>query len=113
MADPPPNPAERRNYLEQRIAWNQKNIDSLGRDRRRIPFLFGMLLLAFPAGFKFGAVGVVIIIVATLVTVATAYYLTWGHRTEYEEKIAELRSELDEMDAARRAEQMRRLSESS
>lgn len=110
MADTPL--MQRRAFLEQRIDWNRKNIESLVRDRRRMPVVLGLLVLTIPAGAYYGWVGVLLVFFGTFATLGTGYYLTWGHQSEYQQKIDDLLREMAEVEAEERAEKMRRLTES-
>jgi hypothetical protein len=97
----------RRKLIEARVEWCQRNLQSLDRDRRLVPGLFLLLLLAIPAGWKFGWIGAALAVLATLFTVAAACYLIWGHRTEYVQKIADLQRELAEVEQLERARRYR------
>jgi hypothetical protein len=79
--------------LDEQIAFLRRNLESLARDRRRVPYVFLLLLLAIPGGIKFGFIGVVLVIVATLVIVVSAFYLIQGHRSEYHDKLQQLEQE--------------------
>jgi len=93
--DPEFDPAVHRAYLEEDLSRQRTYLESLDRDRRRAPYLAGLLLLTIPAGLLFGGIGVLLVILGTIATLVTAYYLLWGHKTEYQAKIRELEREID------------------
>ena len=101
MTEPDINPAEQRRlrkaYLEERLQFVQKNFNNLERDKRRIPWLFLLIFLAIPMGIFKGWVAAFLTVAATLFTVGAAYYLAWGHRSEYVQKMGELREELKKL----------------
>ncbi len=84
---------EYRAELDEQIAFLKKNIESLARDRGRVPYVIFLLLLTVPAGMKLGFFGVLLVVAATLVIVVLAYYLIHGHRSEYAEKLHQLEQE--------------------
>lgn len=92
------SPAEQRRlrkaYLEERLQFVQKNFTNLERDKRKVPWLLLLVFLAIPAGIFKGWIVAFLTVAATLFTVGAAYYLLWGHRSEYVQKIQELQAEL-------------------
>lgn len=81
----------RRAKIDAEIAWLEQQLRSLSRDWRRLPYLGFLALLAIPAGYVWGALGVLIAIVGTGVIGAMSAYLVLGHRSEYEDKIRDLK----------------------
>lgn len=88
----PPDLATRR--IEEQIAWCRRNLDSLARDRRRLPWLLVLLALGVPVWWFWGGVAAALLAGAVIFTVASGLYLVWGHQTEYQQKIAKLQREL-------------------
>jgi hypothetical protein len=56
-----------------------------------------LLILAAPAGWWWGFKGVALVVIGTLFLLGSAAYLIWGHRSEYEQKLAELATELRQL----------------
>ncbi len=94
--------SDQKKQLLADIEWTRQNMESLARDRSRLPWLFLLVLLAIPVGVKWGflaalatAGGVVFLTVAGL-------YIIAGHRSEYEAKIRSLEEELARLDGGGR-----------
>jgi hypothetical protein len=86
--------ARHRAYLEEELASQRRFLESLDRDRRRAPLLLLLLPLAVPAAIWLGAFAAVLVVLGTIALLIGAYYLVWGHRTEYQAKIRQLEREL-------------------
>lgn len=86
--------AVRRRQLQARQADLRRHLESLRRDQRRVPWLLLGLLLTVPAGWWWGVKGAALVTIGTLILVGSAAYLIWGHRVEYEQKLAEVAAEL-------------------
>lgn len=80
--------------LRDRLERHRAHMESLDRDARRVPWLLGVAVLAIPIGYFWGLAAAVVAVVAAVFLVGSAYYLIWGHRGEYLQKIAELQQEL-------------------
>jgi hypothetical protein len=79
-----------RRTLQSRLDAEQTHLARLYRDARKIPWLLLLALLAVPAGLVWGRT-------AAIFLVGSGYYLIWGHKGEYEQKIGELRRELSRL----------------
>jgi hypothetical protein len=79
--------------IEEKLQRHRKYLESLDRDARRVPWLGALALGALPAGYFWGVTIAALVVVGTVFLVGSAYYLIWGHRAEYVQKIAELQSE--------------------
>ena len=84
----------RRRQLEARRADLNRHLASLSRDQKRVPWLLALLVLAPPAGWWWGFKGVALVVIGTLFLLGSAAYLIWGHRSEYEQKLGEVSTEL-------------------
>jgi hypothetical protein len=99
MTNPPIKP--RRQRLEEEIAYLEAQLERVRRDRERAPWLLCGLLLMVPAAYLYSWVGAAIVFVIVITTTGCAFYLGVGHRAEYEDKIARLKSELSLLSEAR------------
>ncbi len=80
--------------LESNIAWHEESLASLQRERARLPYLWLLALLAVPAGWLYGVIAALLVVVGAAVVFGLAAYLIEGHRAEYEGKLVALRREL-------------------
>ncbi|MBK9387073.1 MAG: hypothetical protein IPN34_19840 [Planctomycetes bacterium] len=92
MTNPPPK--TRRQRLEEEIAFLETQLEQVRRDRERAPWLLTGLVLMLPAAYFYSWVGAAIAFVVVATTTGCAFYLSVGHRAEYEDKIARLEAEL-------------------
>lgn len=83
--------------IEAEIAWSQQQLQSLERDWRRLPYIALLLLLAIPGGYFWGGLGALIAVVGTLIIGAISAYLVTGHKSEYEDKIRDLKKDLQRL----------------
>lgn len=86
--------AIRRRQLVERLDRHRAHLRSLDRDAKRVPWLLLAALAAFPVGLRWGVTAAGVTVAGVIVMVGSAYYLIWGHRGEYLQKIAEVQQEL-------------------
>ncbi len=104
MADnsPPQDEAAKRQarlaFLEREIAWQRGQLESVERDQRKAPYLLVGILLAIPAGFIWGWVQSILVVLGSIALFLSAMYLTAGHRSEYRDKIVSLEKEKSELE---------------
>lgn len=80
--------------LQERIGWYQANLAKLDRDRKKLRWLLLLLVATVPAGYFWGLAGVGVSLVIVVFVLGSAGYLVWGHKLEYQQKIAKLQSDL-------------------
>lgn len=81
--------------LEGEIAGYRRNLASLERDKKRLPFLLLLVPLAIPAAFLFNWVVVLALVAMGIIIPLSGMYLVSGHRSEYLDKITDLEKEID------------------
>lgn len=90
---------QRRKQLEDRLDWLRNTMAQLDREQRRIPWLAALLVLAVPAGFIWGALAVVFVVLCVIFLVSVWVYVVWAHRHEYRFELDQIRRDLRKMDA--------------
>jgi hypothetical protein len=96
MTNPPPK--TRRQRIEEEIAYLETQLVQVQRDRERAPWLLVGLVFLLPAAYFYSWVGAAIAFVVVATTTGCAFYLSVGHRAEYEDKIARLQKELEALE---------------
>jgi hypothetical protein len=83
--------------LEEEIAFQRQNLDSLQRDRKKLPWLFVITLSSVPAGVLFGWIWFVGLFVVSIIFLVCGSYIVAGHTNEYSIKLQALESELKKL----------------
>lgn len=83
--------------LEDEIAFQRKNIESLRRDKKRLPWLFVVTLASVPAGFLFGWIWFLGLFVVSIIFLISGSYIVAGHTNEYTLKLHALEAELKKL----------------
>lgn len=83
-----------REELEEELAFQRKNLESLQRDRKRLPWLLLGTAASVPAGLLFGWIWFLGLFVGSIVFLITGAYIVAGHTNEYTQKVRALEAEL-------------------
>lgn len=89
--------SERSSYrqeLEEDVAFLKRNLESLERDKRRLPWLLLAVPAAVPVGLLFGWFFGAALAIAGIVFVLSGFYIVSGHGSEYGEKLRAREAEL-------------------
>ncbi len=80
--------------LEDELAFQRRNLESLRRDRKRLPWLLLVTAASVPAGVLFGWIWFLGLFVGSIVFLITGAYIVAGHTNEYNQKVLALEEEL-------------------
>jgi len=87
---------DRTEVLLERLAWLDRNIQSLSRDQRRAPLLLGMTVLAPVAWWWKGGFAGLLVAITAVGLASVAWYVVWSHTNEYTTERLAVRRELRE-----------------
>ncbi|MFG0319865.1 MAG: hypothetical protein ACF8XB_21515 [Planctomycetota bacterium JB042] len=80
--------------LEDELAFQRRNLESLQRDKKRLPWLLLVTVASVPAGVLFGWIWFLGLFVGSIVFLITGAYIVAGHTNEYTLKVLALEDEL-------------------
>src|SRR5690606_15090795 len=80
--------------LEDELAFQRKNLESLERDKKRLPWLLVVTVASVPAGLLFGWIWFLGLFVGSLVFLTTGAYIVSGHKNDYTRKVQAIEAEL-------------------
>ncbi|MFW6051327.1 MAG: hypothetical protein ACODAU_09145 [Myxococcota bacterium] len=87
--------SDRKQRLEAELERLQRELDSLERDWKRVPWFAALLVLTVPAGILWGAVGALLVILGTGALMGTAAYLIAVRKNEYRGEMRDVRRDIE------------------
>ena len=94
---------ERRQKLEERLAWLERSMVSMQANYRRSPKFAAMLLAVIPAWIVAGSLVAFLVALMVVAFVSVLIYVAWSHQNENEAELRSVRAELRRMRVAREA----------
>ncbi len=94
---------ERRQKLEERLAWLEQSMVSMQANYRRSPKFAAMLLAVIPAWVLGGSLVAFLVALMVVAFVSVLIYVAWSHQNENEAELRSVRAELRRLGASHEA----------